>query len=53
MTSIRKIRKAFKRKNGIKCIRVVFRKKNGEKILFTPTMKKELRRDMTELYRTR
>ena len=51
MASIRKVRKAFKRKNGIKEFSVRFKFKNGV-IRFTPTMRKVLRRNVTELFRT-
>lgn len=51
MASIRKVRKAFKRKNGIKKFSVRFKSKNGV-IRFTPTMRKVLRRNITELFRT-
>lgn len=51
MTSIRKVRKAFKHKYGIKtcCVRV--RLKKGY-LDFTPTKRKILRRDVTEFLRT-
>jgi len=52
MTSIRKVRKAFKRKNGIKSFNAYFKDKKGEIIHFTPTMKKLLRRNMTESFKT-
>lgn len=52
MTSIRKVRKAFKRKNGIKSYKTYFEDEKGEKIHFTPTMKKLLRRYMAESFRT-
>lgn len=52
MTSIRKVRKAFKRKNGIKSFNTCFKDKKGEKIHFTPTIKKLLRRNMAESFRT-
>lgn len=52
MTSIRKVRKAFKRKNGIKSYKTYFEDEKGEKIHFTPTMRKLLRRDMAESFRT-
>ena len=52
MASIRKIRKAFKRKNGIKEVSVVFKSPQKGVIRFTPTMKKILRIDITELFRT-
>lgn len=51
MASIRKVRKAFKRKNGIKEFSVRFKFKNGV-TRFTPTMRKNLRRNVTELFRT-
>lgn len=51
MASIRKVRKAFKRKNGIKKFSVRFKSKNGV-IRFTPTMRKVFRRNVTELFRT-
>ena len=52
MTSIRKVRKAFKRKNGIKSFNTYFKDKKGGIIHFTPTMKKLLRRNMTESFKT-
>ncbi len=52
MTSIRKVRKAFKRKNGIKVFSIRFKSKNG-RISFTPTMKKILRQNITELFRNK
>lgn len=51
MPSIRKVRKAFKRKNGIKEFSIHFKLKNRT-IRFTPTMRKNLRRNVTELFRT-
>ena len=51
MASIRKVRKAFKRKNGIKEFSVRFKFKNGVTRV-TPTMRKNLRRNVTELFRT-
>lgn len=50
MTSIRKIRKAFKRKNGIKVFSVHFKSKEGP-LRFTPTVRKILRRNVTKLFR--
>ena len=47
MTNIRKIRKAYKCKNGIKTIRIHFKTKSD----FTPTMCKMLRQSTTELLR--
>lgn len=52
MTSIRKVKKAFKRKNGIKSFKNYFEDEKGKKIHFTPTMKKLLRRYMAESFRT-
>lgn len=40
MPSIRKVRKAFKRKNGLKEFSVLFKFKNRA-IRFTPTMRKK------------
>lgn len=51
MPSIRKVRKAFKRKNGLKEFSILFKFKNRA-IRFTPTMRKNLRRNVTELFRT-
>lgn len=51
MPSIRKVRKAFKRKNGLKKFSFQFKLKNRA-IRFTPTMRKILRRNVTELFRT-
>lgn len=52
MTSIRRVRKAFKRKNGIKrfSVRLKFRKRLYRS--FTPTLRKEIRRVSTEGMRT-
>jgi len=50
MTCIRKVRKAWKRKHGLKQISVHFKIKNRV-ICFTPTMRKVLRQSMTELFR--
>ena len=52
MTSIRKVRKTFKRKNGIKSFNACFKDKKGGKIHFTPTMKKLLGRNIAESFRT-
>ncbi|EFM01827.1 hypothetical protein HMPREF0658_1315 [Hoylesella marshii DSM 16973 = JCM 13450] len=52
MTSIRKVRKAFKRKNGIKSFNICFKDKKGGKIHFTPTMKKLLRQNVAESFKT-
>jgi len=51
MTSIRRVRKAFKRKNGIKrfSVRLKFRKRLYRS--FTPTLRKEIRRVFTEKMR--
>lgn len=51
MPSIRKVRKAFKRKNGLKEFSIQFKFKNRV-IRLTPTMRKNLRRNVTELFRT-
>lgn len=51
MTSIRKVRKAYKRKYGIKICSVRVKLKRGH-INFTPTMRKVLRRDVAEFLRT-
>lgn len=50
MTSIRKVRKAFKRKNGIKVLSVRLKSKKGY-LHFTPTRRKNLRRNVTNLLR--
>ena len=51
MPSIRKVRKAFKRKNGLKEFSILFKFENRV-IRLTPTMRKNLRRNVTELFRT-
>ena len=50
MTSIRKTRKAWKRKNGVKLISFYFEHKNRA-MCFTPTMRKNCRHSITELFR--
>lgn len=52
MTSIRRVRKAFKRKNGIKSFSVCLKFKKRLYLSFTPTLRKELRRVTTEGMRT-
>lgn len=50
MASIRKIRKAFKYRYGIKIISVRLKFKSAA-IRFTPTMRKQLRQSFTETMR--
>lgn len=50
MTSTRRTRKAWKRKFGVRLVGVYFKFKNRA-VCFTPTMRKNLRRTMTELFR--
>ncbi|WP_278510561.1 hypothetical protein [Segatella salivae] len=51
MTNIRKVRKAFYHKYGIKTCSIRIKPKKGS-LRFTPTMRKILRRDVTEFIRT-
>lgn len=48
MTSIRRVRKAFKRKYGLKCISFCVQKKS-QRIQITPTVQKRFREELTKL----
>lgn len=48
MTSIRRVRKAFKRKYGLKCVSFCVKKKS-QRIQITPTVQKLFREELTKL----
>ena len=51
MTSIRRVRKSFKRKHGIKTVSIRIKYKNSLYRPFSPTLRKKLRRAFTEKMR--
>ena len=51
MTSIRRVRKAFKRKHGIKTVSIRIKYKNSLYRPFSPTLRKKLRRAFTKIMR--